>query len=233
MGALVYNQHSQYADRVLRLLERVEYRRAQTEEEKRAIFRLRHEAYIRAGTVAPRPSGLFHDPLDESGNAWVIGLYIDGDLASSLRLHVSASPAAPHLKAGRTIIDASRFVSKLEYSQRFSEMPYITLRPTFLAEEFFDADYITAACLIEHQAFYRRMFGGVPWSEPRNYPNFKRPMAFLAYDCRARKEITRSRYPFYRSAESERAHLFSRSSAGSEEVFRAIGREAEGQLNCA
>jgi hypothetical protein len=72
-------------------------------------------------------------------------------------LHVSASPIVslpgdviePHLSAGRLIIDASRFVSKLEYSERYSEMPYITLRPTFLAQEYFDADYVTAACVVE------------------------------------------------------------------------------------
>jgi hypothetical protein len=244
MGAWVDNKNSAYADRVFRLLERVEYRRAESGEDKRAIYRLRHEAYMRAGTVEPRPSGLFHDPLDESPNAWLIGLYIDGDLASSLRLHISASPTAPlpamgvfrdvvepHLQAGRTIIDTSRFVSKLEYSLRFSQLPYITLRPLLLAEEFFDADYLTAACLVEHQAFYRRTFGGVPWSQPRQYPNFKRPMAFMGYDSRARREITRARFPFYRSTENERAHLFWRSSTVSGDVMRAIGREAESQLS--
>ena len=215
------NQHSGYADRVLRLLEHVEYRRAESEKDRRAIYRLRHDAYMRAGTVPPQPSRLFHDPFDETPNAWLIGLYIDGDLASALRLNISASPTAPlpamttfgdivepHLQSGRTIIDATRFVSKLEYSQRYSEMPYITLRPAFLAEEYFDADYITAACLVEHQAFYRRMFGGVPWSQPREYPHFTRRMAFLGYDCRAFRQATRNRYPFYRSTEAERAAPF-------------------------
>ena len=238
------NQHSRYADRVFRLLERVQYRRADSGDDKRAIYRLRHESYMRAATVQPRASGMFHDPLDESPNAWLIGLYIDGELASALRLHISASPTAPlpaaaafrdvvepHLRAGRMIIDASRFVSKLEYSQRYSEMPYITLRPTFLAHEYFDADYITAACLVEHQAFYRRMFGGVPWSQPREYPHFKRPMVFLAIDCRARREIARDRYPFYESTEIERARLFSRSSTSSDNISRAIGREVESQMS--
>jgi hypothetical protein len=182
---------------------------------------------------------LFHDPLDEVANAWLIGLYIDGDLASALRLHISASPSAPlpatgafrdliepHLRAGRMIIDATRFVSKLEYSVEYSEIPYITLRPTFLAEEFFGADYVTAACLVEHQAFYRRMFGGVPWCLPREYPNFKRPMAFLGYDCRARREAIHERYPFYRSTESERVRLFCRSSNSTDDPSLAIGREA-------
>ncbi len=161
------------AERVQRLVERVQYRRADTEEEKHAIYRLRHDAYTRAGTVEPRASGLFTDALDSTDNAWLIALYIDGDIAGAIRLHVAASPATPLpasltfpdvveplLAARRVLIDPSRFVSKLEYSRLYPEMPYITLRPAFLAEQHFGADFITAACLVEHQAFYRRMFGG-------------------------------------------------------------------------
>lgn len=238
------NEHPRFVDRVLRLLERSEYRRADSLRDKRAIFRLRHEAYMRAGTVEPQPSRMFRDPFDETDNAWLIGLHIDGELASALRLHVSASPTVPlpamgvfrdivepRLRAGRAIIDGSRFVAKLEFSQRYSEIPYLTLRPLLLAEEFFDADYLTAACLVEHQAFYRRTFGAVPWCQPRQYPNFNRPMAFLGCDSRARREITRVRFPFYRSTEDERARLFSRSSTGFDNVMRAIGREAESQLS--
>jgi hypothetical protein len=239
----VENRDSRFSERVFRLLERVEYRRADSEEEKRAIYGMRHDAYTRAGTVEPRPSGLFHDPLDESPNAWLIGLYIDGVLASALRLHVSADLSAilpataafgdviePHLRAGRMIIDASRFVSKLEYSKLYPEIPYITLRPTFLAVEFFGADYITAACRLEHQSFYRRMFGGVPWSAPREFPHFKVPMVFLGYDCRARGELTYFRFPFYGSNVEERTRLFSRSSNAAENIQQTIGRETEGQL---
>jgi hypothetical protein len=49
----------------MQLLERIEYRRADSPADKAAIYRLRHDAYMRAGTIEPRPSGLFHDPLDE------------------------------------------------------------------------------------------------------------------------------------------------------------------------
>ena len=69
------NEHPRFVDRVLRLLERSEYRRADRLSDKQAIYRLRHEAYMRAGTVEARPSGMFHDPLDETDNAWLIGLY--------------------------------------------------------------------------------------------------------------------------------------------------------------
>src|SRR5258708_21638676 len=148
-------QAPRFADRVLRLLERVEYRRADSPADKAAIYRLRHEAYMRAGTVEPRPTGMFHDAMDETDNAWLIGLFIDGELASALRLHISASPRAPlpelasfrdliqpHLTAGRTIIHASPFVSSLEPSQQYSQIPYITLRPTVLSHEFFSPHYV-------------------------------------------------------------------------------------------
>jgi hypothetical protein len=195
---------------------------------------------MRAGTVEPRPSGMFHDAMDEKDNAWLIGLFIDGELASALRLHISASLRVPlpeltsfsdliepHLAAHRTIIDASRFVSSLEFSQKYSEIPYLTLRPTFLAEEFFGADYVIAGCLAEHQAFYRRIYGAVVWAAPRPYPHFKRSMALVAYDCNVQREKIHKRYPFYQSTQAERVRLFQRSSNAADRVLEAIGRREQ------
>ncbi len=229
-----------FADRVSRLLERVEYRRAETLEERQAIYRMRYDAYKRAGTAEVGSSGMFHDPLDDSTNAWLIEVRIDGELASALRLHVAAAPDGPlpvtpafpdilepMLSAGRTIIDSSRFVAKLEFSHKFSEIPYLTLRPCFLAAEFFAADFITAACLPEHQTFYRKMFGGAPWcEEERPYPLFKPRMVLIGHDCKALRAWAYDRYPFYGSAPAERAKLFSRSSSSPGDVFEAIGRPA-------
>ncbi len=237
-------QGTRFADRIMQLLERIEYRRADSPADKAAIYRLRHDAYMRAGTIEPRPSGLFHDPLDECPNVWIIGIYIDGDLASSIRLHISASPSAPlpamgafsdivepHLRAGRVIIDSTRHVTKTEYALGSPIMPYLTVRATALAQDFFDADYSVVACLVEHQAFFRRMFGCVPWSQPRKYPILNRPMAFLGYDCRERRPAIYARYPFSRSTEDERARLFWRSSTGAENVARAISGETEAQFS--
>jgi hypothetical protein len=101
----------------------------------------------------------------------------------------------------------------------------LTLRPVFIAEAHFRADYITAACLEEHQAFYRRAFHGVTWSPPRLYPDFKRPMALVGHDCEALRRSIYERYPFYRSTESEQMALFARSSNGAD-MLEAIGRES-------
>jgi hypothetical protein len=228
-------QVSRFADRVLRLLERVEYRRADSPADKATIYRLRYDAYIRAGTVEPSPSGKFHDAMDEINNAWLIGVFIDGELASALRLHISANLSdplptrapfpdilEPLLRAGNLIIDVTRFVAKLEFSQTYSEIPYLTLRPAFMAEEFLRADFIIAACRAEHQAFYRRMFGGVPWSAPRPYPHLKRPMALVGHPCDTLRDEVYTKYPFYRSTEREQQSLFSQSSNGTTSLSRRI-----------
>jgi hypothetical protein len=228
-------QVSRFANRVLRLLERVEYRRADSPADKAAIYRLRYDAYIRAGTVESIPSGMFHDAMDESNNAWLIGMFIDGELASALRLHISANLSdplptrtpfsdllEPLLRAGNLIIDVTRFVAKLEFSQTYSEIPYLTLRPAFMAEDFLRADFIIAACRAEHQAFYRRMFGGVPWSAPRPYPHLKRPMALVGHPCDTLRDEVYTKYPFYRSTEREQQSLFSQSSNGTTSLPRRI-----------
>ena len=228
-------QGSRFADRVMQLLERVEYRRADSPADKAAIYRLRHDAYLRAETIEPHPSGMFHDALDETNNAWLIGVFIDGELASALRLHISANLSdllptrapfpdilEPLLSAGNLIIDVTRFVAKLDFSQTYSEIPYLTLRPAFMAEDFVRADFIIAACRAEHQAFYRRMFGGVPWSAPRPYPHLKRPMALVGHPCGSLRDEVYRRHPFYRSTEHEQQSLFSQSSNGTTSLPRRI-----------
>ncbi len=224
-----------FVDRVFRLLERVEYRRADTLADKQAIYRMRHAAYARAGIVTLGPSDLFHDGDDETDNAWLIGVFIDGELASALRLHVSADPSdplpvvkafpdvvMPLLSAGRTVIDGTRFVASFEFSQRHSELPFLTLRASFMAGEYFDADFITVACLIEHQAFYRRMFGGVPWTGLRSYPLFSRPLVLIGHD-RTSKAFAFERCPFFASTVSEREALFKHSSNAAAEILGATG----------
>ena len=202
----ILSERVSFIDRIMRILERADYRRAETDDEKAAIFRMRHEAYTRDGVVPIRPSGMFNDALDETHNAWLVAMFIDGELASSLQLHVSASldaplPAmmvysdvlAPRLKAGQCLIDLTRHVSRLEFTRQFPEMPYLTVRPALLAEEYFDADYIVGAVRVEHQGAFKRMFGMAPWAAPREYPLLKRLMPLLTYDCRAsRARISRA-----------------------------------------
>src|SRR2546430_3113896 len=53
------------------------------------LFRSRYQAYMRDGTITGNASGTFSDHYDDTDNAYLFGLYIDGELASSIRIHRS------------------------------------------------------------------------------------------------------------------------------------------------
>src|SRR5215510_1057858 len=211
-------------DRILALLERVNYRRADTAEEREAIFRLRYEAYLREGVIPPSPNKRFCDAHDEATNAWIFGLYIEGELVSSIRLHVArrrwyALPALdvfsdlllPEIAVGRTIVDPTRFVIDRTASRRYPELCYVTTRLAVLASDYFSADLLLATVRAEHQAFYRRVFGHRLACEPRHYPPLSKPICLMALDYPLARERLLQRLPFFRSTVLERRTLFTRS----------------------
>jgi hypothetical protein len=214
------------ADRVLALLERVDYRQAETPEEREAIFRLRYHAYQREGTIAPNASERFADVLDDIDNSSIFGVYIDGELASSIRLHVASRqvhdlPAlevfsdmlSPELAAGKTIIDPTRFVIDKTASKRFPELCYVTTRLAWLASEYFQTDLLLATVRAEHQAFYRRVFGHRLVCAPRHYPSLAKPVSLMVLDYAMARGRVLQRYPFFRSTFFERRMLFAQAQA--------------------
>jgi hypothetical protein len=214
---------SRFSDRVLRLLERVEHRCAYTRAEKEAAYRLRYEAYIRQGLIEPRLDGrLYDEAYDDAPNAWITTTFIDGELASTVRVHVATDENSvlpslsvfsdvlmPHLRMGRVIVDPTRLAARLEFG-RFPELPYIALRPAWMAGEHFEADFGLVSIVEHHQAFYRRVFGYAPWCEPRDYPDVNCKIACMGLDFRAARERVEARYPFFRSTRAERDALFGR-----------------------
>ena len=214
------------------LLERVDYRRADTAEEREAIFRLRYAAYLREGAIPQSQAERFTDPLDDSDNAWIFGVYIDGELASSIRLHVATRqrpdlPAlnvfsdllSPEIAAGKTIIDPTRFVADRTASRRYPELCYVTTRLAWLASEYFHTHLLLATVRAEHQAFYRRVFGHRLICEPRHYPSLTKPITLMALDYPLARERLQ-RHPFFRSTFFERRMLFGHATA------RCAGRSA-------
>jgi hypothetical protein len=215
---------SRFSDRVLRLLEKVEHRCANTRSEREAVHRLRHEGDVRQDIIEPRADGLADDKaLDDAPNAWITTTFIDGELASIMRIHVGADETdaipslgafsdviMPHLRTGRTIVDPTRLVARLEFARRFPELPYIALRPAWLAAEYFEADFVLATILQRQRAFYQHALGYRLWREPRDHQDFNRQVACMALDFSAAKERVEARYPFFRSTWAERDAVFGR-----------------------
>jgi N-acyl-L-homoserine lactone synthetase len=223
MGAVVEGLPASLVDRVERLLQRVDYRRAESAEERAAIFRLRYRAYLRETAISANLSGQFSDPVDDSDNVWLFGVHIDGKLAGSIRLSITipGSLRIPALDvfsdvllgdiiAGRRIVDPTRFVADREISRKHPELPYVTLRLPWLALEYFQADCMLATVRAEHQAFYKRIWGHRAVCEPRPYPNLQKPISLMTLDYHEARERVHRRYPFFRSNYFERRMLFER-----------------------
>ncbi len=209
--------------RVSQLLDRIDCRQIQSEEDWAAVGRLRYDAYLREGAIDPHSSQSFNDTYDEERNAWTFGFYVDDELASSIRIHVASKDnpilpslavfpdlLEPELAAGKTIVDPTRFVTNYELSRRYPTLLYVTLRLTCLAAEYFEADHLLAAVRPEHQAFYRRVFAHVPICEPRSYPMLMKPIALMTAHYPLIKERMHRRFAFLQSTYFERRMLFER-----------------------
>jgi hypothetical protein len=215
---------SRVAVRRVELLDKVEYRLAETEAERAAIYRLRYRAYLKEGAIDPNNLGMVFDRYDSLPNSWVFGVFFEGKLASSLRITVASPehPACPSmdvfpdflqpwLTSGKVIVDPTRFVADPDCANRVPELAYLTLRMAYVACEHFGANIGLASVRAEHQAFYRRVFMSAICA-PRNYPGLKKPIGLMEIDFPNTHQKVFARYPFLRSTAFERHKLFERTS---------------------
>jgi hypothetical protein len=208
------------------LFDRIDYRIAETAEEKDRLYLMRYRAYLDNGLILPSESQRVSDQYDDAPNAWTFGIYVDGELCSSVRLHILTSEwrmsyatelfgdlLHPRLDQGEVFVDPARFVADPAKHQRFPELPYLTVRLAYLACEHFNADTGLALVRPEHQAFYRRVFLQETIAEPRPFPNVLKKIGLMACDFGTVRETVMTRFPIMRSSAFERRMLFDRSNA--------------------
>jgi hypothetical protein len=204
-------------------LEHVDYRLAETPEEKDEIYGLRYRAYLREGAIMPSASQRVTDRYDDLPNNFIFGIYVHGELFSSIRVSVlvgewRGSPSSemfcdmlhPELDRGKIIVDPTRFVADPEKARGFPELPYVTVRLGYVACAHFNADIGLANVRPEHRAFYRKVFLQEPWGEPRLYPGLIKPVGLMAAKYPEIKERVFQRFPYMRSSAFERRMLFER-----------------------
>jgi len=221
MVALDVSSENKSSNRLVQLLNRVRYRSIETDEDREAVFRLRYEAYRREGIIDANIRGLFADDYDEKGNVRLFGVYIDEQLAGSVRIHIadrssSTCPSLepfrdilePEINKNKTIVDSTRFVTDKRLSQEWKGLAYITLRVCWMAIEHFEADHFLAAVRAEHQAFYRRTFRHRLICPPRTYPLLGAPICLMSTSYEESVDSVVRRYPIFRSDAFERRMLF-------------------------
>ncbi len=202
------------------LLARAEYRRADSWCEINRIFHLRNEWYLKEEAISKNRNEIYFDAFDAGDNVYNIGLYIDGEIASALRLHIvrtdaNASPSlesfpdilTPKLAERKSVIDLSTFVFNHEIARKYPQLPYVALRPIFLASTFFAADMIITTCRTASIPFYRRSLYARVVSEPRLHPFLTTRMGLMEVDIHANCERILARYPYWQSSAREREAL--------------------------
>jgi hypothetical protein len=206
------------------LFDRVNYRLIETPEERDSVYLMRYRAYLHGGLISPSDSRRIIDRYDDAPNAWIFGVYLDGELCSSLRLHVLTSESRlsystelfgdvlhDRLDRGEVFIDPARFAADPEKARWFPELPYVTLRLAYLACDHFNANTGLAMVRTDHEAFYHRVFLHEALTEPRAFPGWhSKKVVLMASDFRALRERVLARFPIMRSSAVERGTLFER-----------------------
>ena len=196
---------------------------ATADEQRQAIIRLRYEASLRDQAIYGRHLPILSDRYDDTGEVYLFGLYIDDELASSIRLHIGSKEHSdfpsfeafadilqPKLELGNVIIDSTRFVANQYLSQLNRDLPYVTLRICMMAAEHFSADYVITAATAQHQEFYRRAFNYQPVSQLRSDASLAAPARLMMLHYRTAADELHRRYPILCSTRAERRKLFER-----------------------
>lgn len=218
---------SSFARNVAALLERTEYRRCDKGEDLESIYRLRYKSYRLSDMVSEQADHTIHDALDETDNCYKFGVYIDGILVSTLRIHhasagLPASPSnlvyrdilAPKIAAGDSFIDPSRFAADPEWSRVYPQIPYLTLRLAGMACFHFDAPYCLSTIREEHAGFYRRIYYSEQIGGVRDYPGLNYQVVLYRADVNAIRDRSFARFPFFRSTPMEQRLMFGKTPYG-------------------
>ena len=167
-------------------LEHVDYRLAETPEDKDRIYRLRYRAYLREGAILPSESSgsptVMTTCPTTSPSAFTFTASFTARSGSACcprnggglpRPKCSEDLIHPELDRGKIIIDPTRFVADPEKAKRFPELPYVTVRLGYIACGHFSADIGLANVRPEHRAFYREgiLAGAVGRTETVSRPD--------------------------------------------------------------
>ena len=217
---------SHFSSSLLELLDRVEYRRIVSSEDMEAVGRLRAASYSNRNVLSCDAGGRLIDEIDFDSHAHVVGVYIDDELVSTLRVHhltpdhrkgssikLFGDILNPMLDKGMTFIDPSRFAAKASAAEEHPGLPYVTLRIATMASEYFDVNHCLATVKQMHAAFYRRVFGFFEMAPARSLPEYSSLICLCAEDPSNRQDVGR-RFPVFKSHPYEQRLLFSRVEEG-------------------
>ncbi len=207
---------------VIDFLDHVSYKRMTSEADLDQIFKLRHDNYKAVGHFDGTNDGRYSDELDYAPSVENIGIYVDGTLMGSVRLHVLNRELRkscameiydhvlnPKLDSGLVMIDTSRFCCDFSKGSRYNALPLAAIRVPGLLAVQKHAHYTLATVTAPHVPFYKRVLESKDWFDGGiQYPGLTAVVHLLAADM---KDITRLAYAnrqYLWSTLAEREALF-------------------------
>lgn len=203
------------------LLEHVEYRLVRSEEDFQEVGKLREASYNSREFIDSDKFPSLLDAEDHFDGRWVIGVYIDEKLVSTIRIHL-VTPDNRHgpsleyfpevanaiLDSGQSYIDPSRFASDPHMVWQYPMLPFLTLRPSAMASLYFNTDFCLSCVRADSGSFYRRSFGSEELAPARQLAHFKVPLMLLGARIPDIKHSLETRYPFFKSQHWEQRLMF-------------------------
>lgn len=166
------------AKHTLDFLDNVSYRLMKTEADLDRVFRLRHDAYKAAQHIDGTEDGKWTDPSDTCPSASIVGVFVDDQLAASVRLHrlteLNAKSSAiqafsellePKFRSGMSFTDTNRLCCDVRLLSKCKALPLAAMRATGMHAYFFNSNYSLAAVRDQHEPFYKRILGAKRWNE--------------------------------------------------------------------
>lgn len=208
------------ADRLMTIMDRLEYRRIRAADDFQDVGALRRRAFNARDVYAAKFDAPVLEPIDLLPETYVFGIYYDGTLVSSMRLNMlSASteptPAmglfaktlSPLMAQGMVFVDPSRFAIDAEASKVVPALPLLTHRLSTMMTLYKRADYCLCAVKLEHEAYYRRVFGATRLAGPFE-PEGMCVKAVLLGISRDNADYVMNRNPLFCYTETEARLLF-------------------------
>lgn len=222
MNAVDWGQSRRaFASSIFSLLDRVEYRRITDAEDFNDVAQLRQQAYNSRAFIESEKFGPLIDEYDRMDDCYVIGVYLDEKLTSTVRIHVVSEghvhgPVAayfPHrvpelVAGGKRYIDPSRFAADGQALWDYPLLPFITLRAVSMAHMYFEAANIAKVVRADTASFYKRSFGSVEVEPAQMIDQFKVPLAMLVATDEEVRHRLNTRYRFFNSLLSEQRMMF-------------------------
>jgi len=207
------------------LLGSIEFRRMTDNEDREAVLRMRHNGYRKSFPVEENWQG-FTDQFDAHDNTMSFGIFIAGQLASTILLSVithavrDAQAVAmygkhlhPLLDQGDVMLDVTRLVVDPRLAQEIPELPYLTFRIVAMACEHYQVDETISALRIKHVPFYKRIFGGRVIGESVYSPPLRSDFNLVVFPLNAITEDLSQKFTSWQSTYLERRQLFGRCDA--------------------